>query len=57
MADWDQLLVGNVTYVPLPVHHLDMLRTPHIRLLAADLREQINKVLPMNGLIDPYRQD
>jgi amino acid adenylation domain-containing protein len=49
-ADWEELLLGSVSYVPLPVHHLDMLRAPHIELLAADLRDQINKVVVSDGL-------
>ena len=44
-ADWEELLLGRVSYVSLPVQHLDMLRAPHIELLAADLRDQINKVV------------
>jgi thioesterase domain-containing protein len=49
-ADWEELLLGSVSYVSLPVHHLDMLRAPHIELLAADLRDQINKVVVSDRL-------
>jgi amino acid adenylation domain-containing protein len=44
-AGWDELLVGKVSYVPIPVNHLDMLRPPHIGLLAADLRSHIDQEL------------
>ncbi|MEH1944160.1 MAG: amino acid adenylation domain-containing protein [Nostoc sp.] len=40
---WDQLIVGGTEIHHIPGNHLTMLRKPHIQVLAAQLRDRIEK--------------
>jgi acyl transferase domain-containing protein/thioesterase domain-containing protein len=41
---WNKLAAGGVTVQMVPGHHLNLLRKPHVQLLAAELEASINQI-------------
>ncbi|MCA1566066.1 MAG: phosphopantetheine-binding protein, partial [Acidobacteria bacterium] len=50
LAEWSRLATEGVETYTVPGTHLTMIREPHVRALAAQLKSVITKALPDNGL-------